>query len=190
MYRSTPHSTTGVSPLELLYGREYRTKLPQLAELNTDTDFRDRDSGRKEKGKIYGDSKRNAVTSDIHQGDKVLLKQQKTNKLSTPVRHDRFTVVYKNWNSVLVKGDRVQYKRNITHAKKLLDQNPTSGSQSGTVREHELVEQRPAKELVQEKPSNEAEEHSPEDFTVDTRAVRIRKLPADYVVGYIVDLGQ
>ena len=30
MYRSTPHSTTGLSPAELLFGRKIRTKLPQL----------------------------------------------------------------------------------------------------------------------------------------------------------------
>ena len=30
MYRSTPHSTTGVSPAELLFNRKLRTKLPQL----------------------------------------------------------------------------------------------------------------------------------------------------------------
>ena len=28
MFRSTPHSTIGVSPAELLYGRKFRTKLP------------------------------------------------------------------------------------------------------------------------------------------------------------------
>ena len=30
MYRSTPHSTTGVSPAELLFNRKIRTKLPEL----------------------------------------------------------------------------------------------------------------------------------------------------------------
>ena len=32
MYRSTAHSTTGVSPAELLFGRRIKTKLPQLQE--------------------------------------------------------------------------------------------------------------------------------------------------------------
>ena len=38
MYRSTPHSTTGVSPAELLFNRKLRTKLPQL-EMYCDYDF-------------------------------------------------------------------------------------------------------------------------------------------------------
>ena len=36
MFRSTPHSTTGVSPAELLFGRDIRTKLPQLQEFTCD----------------------------------------------------------------------------------------------------------------------------------------------------------
>ena len=50
MYRSTPHSTTGISPAELLHGRKMRTKLPELAETNIDDiEIRDRDSENKEK---------------------------------------------------------------------------------------------------------------------------------------------
>ena len=52
MYRSTPHSTTGVSPAELLFGRKIRTKLPQLQEFTCDDEVRDCDNERKEKGKM------------------------------------------------------------------------------------------------------------------------------------------
>ena len=48
MYRSTPHSTTGVSPAELLFGRRIRTKLPHLEEFTVEDEVRDRDSERKE----------------------------------------------------------------------------------------------------------------------------------------------
>ncbi|KAL9968146.1 hypothetical protein ACROYT_G026481 [Oculina patagonica] len=41
MYRSTPHSTTGVSPAELLFGRRIRTKLPQLQEFSIEDEVRD-----------------------------------------------------------------------------------------------------------------------------------------------------
>ena len=50
MYRSTPQSTTGSS---------IRTKLPQLQEFTVEDEVRDRDSERKEKGKVYADSKSN-----------------------------------------------------------------------------------------------------------------------------------
>ena len=58
MYRSTPHSTTGVSPAELLVKRKLRTKLPEIYDYSSKYyDIRDRDSERKRKGKLYGDTR-------------------------------------------------------------------------------------------------------------------------------------
>ena len=71
-YRSTPHTTTGVSPAELLFGRKMQTKLPELREEVIASEVRDRDSGMKAKAKVYADKKRNAKESDISPGDKVV----------------------------------------------------------------------------------------------------------------------
>ena len=68
------YSTTGVSPAEFLVGRKVRTKSPQLQEFTCEDEIRDRDSERKEKGKMYADCKRNACESDIQKDDKVLLR--------------------------------------------------------------------------------------------------------------------
>ena len=66
MYRSTPHSTTGMSPAEMLFKRKIRTKIPDISDHRvSDHEIRDRDSERKGKGKIYGDNRRNARESDI-----------------------------------------------------------------------------------------------------------------------------
>ena len=65
MYRSTPHSTTGVSPAEILFRRRIRTKLPRLQEFGIEDEVRDRDSERKAKGKVYVECKRNARESEI-----------------------------------------------------------------------------------------------------------------------------
>ena len=105
MYRSTPHSTTGVAPAELLYGRTSRTKLPQLQELSVDLEVRDRDGEQKEKGRIYADNKRNAVESKIQTGDKVLLMKQKKNKVSTTFRPELFTVIKTNGNQIVIWAD-------------------------------------------------------------------------------------
>lgn len=77
MYRSTPHSTTGVSPAELLFGRKPRTKLPMLTEFVDQSEVRDRDQEKKEQGKQYSDHRRQANTADLVAGDKVLLKKKK-----------------------------------------------------------------------------------------------------------------
>ena len=119
MYRSTPHSTTGVSPAELLYNRPIRTKIPQLSDtVAADFEVRDRDSERKQKEKLYADKRRGARENDIQAGDKVLVRQDKVNKFSTVFSPTPLTVLQKHGNSVLVESDSgVQYKRNVTSVK-------------------------------------------------------------------------
>ncbi|XP_052799124.1 uncharacterized protein K02A2.6-like [Mya arenaria] len=48
-YRTTPHSTTGVPPSELMFNRKIRTKLPEIQFSLNDGEVRDRDMFRKEK---------------------------------------------------------------------------------------------------------------------------------------------
>ena len=121
MYLSIPHSTNGVSPAELLFKRRIRTKLPHLQEFSIEDEVRDSDSERKEKGKVYAVCQRNARESEIREGDKVLLRQEKENKLSTPYKQSPFTVIQQNSNSVVVEADGVQYRRNVTHVKKYFE---------------------------------------------------------------------
>ncbi|CAH3023948.1 unnamed protein product, partial [Porites evermanni] len=64
---STPHSTTGVSPAELLFRRRIRTKLPHLQKFGIEDEVRDRDSERKAKGKVYTECQRNARESEIRE---------------------------------------------------------------------------------------------------------------------------
>ena len=83
------------------------------------SEVRDRDSGKKAKAKVYADKKRNAKESDIGPGDKVLVKQERQNKLSTPFAPEPHKVVTKTGNSVVIESpDGVQLKRNNTHVKK------------------------------------------------------------------------
>ncbi|CAH3036316.1 unnamed protein product [Pocillopora meandrina] len=65
MYRSTPHTTTGVSPTEMSFGRCIRTKLPQLQEFSDEDEVRESESERKEKGKVCANCKRKAHESEI-----------------------------------------------------------------------------------------------------------------------------
>jgi hypothetical protein len=91
MYRNTPHSTTGVCPSQLLFGRKLRTKLPELFDYNVDDiEIRDRDAERKEKGNMYSDKRRMASETNIRAGDQVLVKQDRENKLSTPFNTSPF----------------------------------------------------------------------------------------------------
>ena len=120
-YRSTPHNTTGVSPGELLFGRKMRTKLPGLID-NAHKDMimvRDRDSEQKGKAKLYADENRGAKYSEVALGDKVLLKQEKTDKLTANFNPIPHTVVAKFGNSTVVESPTgKKYNRNNSHIRK------------------------------------------------------------------------
>ena len=78
MYRSTPHSTTGISHAELLFGRTIRTKLLHLQEFLCEDEVRDRDSERKEKGKMYADCKRHACENTFRKVTKCYSDRRET----------------------------------------------------------------------------------------------------------------
>ena len=69
-YRSTPQMTTGATPFYLMFGREMRSKLPDLRQEApvTNEEVRDRDWSRKLSQKEYVDAKRRATESEIEIG--------------------------------------------------------------------------------------------------------------------------
>ena len=77
-----------------------------------------RDAEIKEKGKMYADVKRNTVNNDLKVGDKVLLKQNESNKISTVCRKDPFIITERKGNCVTVQNDDVCLKQNILHVEK------------------------------------------------------------------------
>ena len=133
MHRITPHSTTGVRPAELMFRRKLRTRIPGIEEFQVhDQKVRDRDKEAKEGGKLYDDKKRGARESDVREGNRVLLKQEQTNKLTPTFRPEPFRVLKKTGNSVVVESpEGVQYKRNSTHVKNFVERNgPPEGDPS------------------------------------------------------------
>jgi len=103
-YRSLPHPTTGVSPVELLCVQKTCTKLPELSDMHVDQIVRDKDSKQKNRGKAYSDAKRNACYSEVLPGDQVLVQQEKKSKLLTPLNPNPYLVVSKHGNSLVVQS--------------------------------------------------------------------------------------
>lgn len=110
MYYTTPHSTTGKTPTELMFGRTIRTKLPRLtdaAESRPVSDFVDRDKMKKFNGKEMEDEKRKAKPSNLQSGDEVLMKNLiPGNKLTPTFGPERLRVVDKKGSKVTVEDER------------------------------------------------------------------------------------
>ena len=111
--------TPPVSPAELLFGRKIRTKLPEFREDHEASEVPDRDGEMNSKAKLYADKKRHAEYSDLVPGDRVLLKQEKQNKLSTTFAPEPYDVVSRNGSSIVIKSpEGVQLERTTAHVKK------------------------------------------------------------------------
>ena len=108
-FRATPHPTTGKSPAELLFGRKYRTKLPDMrqnpAETRTDIiEARAQDQHAKGIMKHYKDRHLYVKDHDIQPGDKVLLKR-KSSKLTSIYDPEPYTATN-------IWGTQIEAERN------------------------------------------------------------------------------
>lgn len=129
-YRNTPHSTTNATPAMLMFGRNLKDKLPminQAGNSNMDNESRTNDEIKKEKGKIYGDTKRRAKESRIDVGDHVVVKNLvKRSKLDTNFNPQPHIVVKKSGTRLTLRNlsTGVEYDRHVNHAKLLISSNP------------------------------------------------------------------
>ena len=124
---------------------------------------RDRDSETtKAKAKVYADKKRNAK-----QSDKVLVKQERQNKLSTPFAPEPHAVFAKTGNSVVIESpDGVQRKRNNSHVKEYKER---------------IVGQEEKTTLpVDFEPTESASEQETAKFPVLLTPSRVKKLPEKF----------
>ena len=148
-YRSTPHTTTGVSPSKLLFGSEIRTKVPCLEQVaGRNDDVVEKDTLMKRKGKVYADRKRRATDKEIETGDVVLVRNFKPkNKLSSLFEDALYKVKSKDGNEVTVESeDGVEYRRNSAHVKRYV----TEGSAEGTTPEKNAIGDKTSGEENQE----------------------------------------
>ena len=83
-YRSPPKVSTDATPAFLIFGREIKTKLPQLRPDKSviDKSTRNGDWSHKLAQKAYADDRRGAVRSPIVPGDQMLLKNTRSTVLA------------------------------------------------------------------------------------------------------------
>ena len=85
-YWTTPHYTTGVLQVKLLFNHIVRGKMPLIPRkkmINRHQEARENEEKRKEHNKHYAHHKRNEQKNEIRVGDYLLVRQEKKNKLTT-----------------------------------------------------------------------------------------------------------
>ena len=177
-YRSTPQVSTGATPAYLMFGRELKTKLPELRRqdsiLNQTT--KERDWRQKLSQKAYADEKNRASTNPVAPGDQVLLKNTKTTgKLAPNYEKEPYTVLTKEGHELMLKSkDGGIYRRDSSFVKPFNP--PEEVDLPLTVNLPSEGEQVTSEELS-EKPLDTVIEHA--------RPKRVTRLPnkfKDYVV--------
>lgn len=130
MYYSTPHSTTGKTPSELM-GRQIRTKLPGIEEIwraPTNLGINETDKLLKQRGKEREDERRRAKESDLQVGDTVIQKNQMiSDKLTTTYDPSRFKVVDKHGPNVTIcsQDNDKTFERNVAHLRRVPETDAT-----------------------------------------------------------------
>ena len=121
-YRSTPQVSTGVTPAFLMFGRELKTKFPEVKRVDNwlNEGVRDNDWNHKLIHKAYADNRRGAVENPVMPGDQVLLKNTKTSgKLEANFESKPYTVQTKEGREVTVRSkEGVEYRRNSSFVKR------------------------------------------------------------------------
>lgn len=187
MHNSTPHSTTGVAPSTLMFGRVLKDKLPGLMtrSYNILEEVKDRDRVRKMRDGDYADQRRMAKASDIEAGDTVIVKRiHKENKLSTTFSPEEFIVVDRTGSDVTVKSKESgkELHRNTKHLKKLDARNNTD-----TTKEKRCPDDDDKEAEVPVNPSIENPETGPESQDqMNYRPRREAKRPA-YLEDYQIN---
>ena len=173
-YRTTPHTTTGESPSKLLFGRDIRSKLPDLALFNENPNqpsaVRDNDSARKQAAKDRSDSRFNAKERDLEPGDKVLVRNdQPTNKLSTPFLPTPCKILDRHGDQLVIeKADHSIIRRNLHHAKRFLEEGKEEKTDEDEAKDQDAAET--ADEATAEDAAQTADEVKDQDAaeTVET----------------------
>lgn len=133
MYHSTPQETTGVSPGQMMFGRELRNAVPSLEKKDA-LDWegaRDHDMILKEKCKNRCDERRAAKPHSLKQGDLVIMRNLKPGALEPRFSAEEYEVVDINGGEVKIrsKDNGKIYVRNSSHLKKLEHDQEVKGSE-------------------------------------------------------------
>ena len=137
-YRATPHCTTKIAPAKALFGENIKTRLPEIVIPEDDDVTRENDLKAKQKMKIYADKKSKPCM--IKEGDAVLVKQPKANKLTTPFNPKPYKVVSRKGSMITAKQGEHSITRNSSYFKPVIADEEENEEDKSDVEEEEEEE--------------------------------------------------
>ena len=123
-YRNTPHATTQIPPAELVFNRKCRYTIPNngtQVDQNIHRHAENRIIESKKQAKLYQDNRRNAKDQHIQPGDRVIVKQNKRNKLTPNFEYQPYEVISTKGTMLTAQSNETgkTKTRNISHFKKI-----------------------------------------------------------------------
>ena len=138
--------------------------------------MRERDSRAKLRQKEYADKTRGAKHSNIEEGDKVLLKQTRENKLSPHYEPEPYVVIRKDANAVVLQDkNRNNKMHNIAHMKKFIGPEPDKKRETDqpSYQDKQPVQlEEHHSDLIPSQPADETHEAPPSPMPGDSVASR------------------
>jgi hypothetical protein len=116
-YRNTPHCTTKIAPAEMLMNRKLRDKLPSIMKESEYKEKAEAENAKVEARNEKYYNKKKMKKSEVKEGDWVLVKQRKTNKLSTNFNTTPMKVTRVKGSSISLQKGRKEMVRNINDLK-------------------------------------------------------------------------
>ncbi|XP_028412004.1 uncharacterized protein K02A2.6-like [Dendronephthya gigantea] len=167
-YRATPHLSTSKSPYELMFGRKMNLNIfPTMKRRVKDEVIRNRDKRHKEKAKIYYDRKKNVKKSHIRVGDRVLMKDKRTDRLRPEVG---VVIELTEYSATVLFGNGRIYKRDKSHIKVVNKAVIPPTKKSDSVKQPKRYE-------LYDSNESDVEETNREQITLSTRSGRQIKKP-------------
>ena len=116
-----PHTRVLVLPQRMFNSRKYKTRLPTKKRHPSafHEEVKQVDEKSKEAMKRYANDKRYVKVSDIKEGDAVLVKQQKRNKLTPAYDPQPYQVMQRNGSKIKATRNDHQITRHVNHFKRL-----------------------------------------------------------------------
>jgi hypothetical protein len=124
-YRVTPHSSTKIAPADMMFNRKINFPIPSynstIDQKSAEHQLQLNDQMSKDRNKQYIDQRRHTKVVNMEPGDRVLVHQDKQNKLTSYYRPYPYIVTNRNGTMITaqseIEGSTIT--RNISHYKPL-----------------------------------------------------------------------